>query len=363
MTKKTENGRRAVLYARVSTRGQAEEGFSLRQQIETLREWCEREGYEVLEVVTDAGHSGARLERPGLDRVRDLTAAGGVSVVVAQDADRITRDPIHRGFLDDEFERRGTRLLALDDWGDDSHQGQLLRFMKGWVAKGERLTMAERSRRGKLRKVREGKLIRGPRAPYGFSYTADHNGLVVKEPEMGVMRRIFEMIGVEGLTMGEVQRRLDGEAVPPLMANDPHQSTSGRWHKSTIRKLVLNELYRPLTVEEIAASALIKPEVISPPSTLRRSMGCGLTASATKECGESGAKMGSIATAIGWWPSPGRSGWPRRYPSRTRASRGRTWTRRGSASPATRAALPRLRRAVSGNSPAGSSGAASAAAR
>jgi site-specific DNA recombinase len=151
----SESGRRAVLYARVSTRGQAEEGYSLRQQIEALQAWCEHEGYEVLEVVTDAGHSGTNLERPGLDRVRDLIASADVSVVVAQDADRITRTPIHRGFLDDEFERRGTRLLALDDWGDDSHEGQLLRFIKGWVSKGERLKMVERSRRGKLRKVRE----------------------------------------------------------------------------------------------------------------------------------------------------------------------------------------------------------------
>jgi site-specific DNA recombinase len=149
------DGRRAILYARVSKRSQAEDGYSLAQQVEDLRAWCERGGYEVREEVTDAGYSGASLERPGLDRVRDLVATGGVAVVVAQDADRITRDPVHRGFLDDEFERHGTRLLALDDWGDDSHEGQLLRFIKGWVSKGERLKMVERSRRGKLRKVRE----------------------------------------------------------------------------------------------------------------------------------------------------------------------------------------------------------------
>src|SRR5215211_5908765 len=99
---------------------------------------------EVLEVVRDEGHSGAYLERPGLDRVRDLVEAGGVSLVVAQDADRITREPSHRALLDEEFERFGTRLIALDDWGDDSHEGQLLKFLKGWVSKGERLKIAER---------------------------------------------------------------------------------------------------------------------------------------------------------------------------------------------------------------------------
>jgi site-specific DNA recombinase len=148
----TTNGhgpKRAILYARVSTKKQAEEDhYSLTQQLEALREYAAREGYEILKEVEDKGFSGASLERPGLDTIRDLVASGGVSVVLAQDADRITRDPSHRAFLDDEFERFGTRLLALDDWGDDSHEGELLRYLKGWVSKGERLKISERSRRG-----------------------------------------------------------------------------------------------------------------------------------------------------------------------------------------------------------------------
>src|SRR4051794_21012305 len=129
--------KRAILYARVSTDEQARSGYSLAQQIEALREYAVREGYEVFEEIIDPGQSGAYLERPGFDRVRDLVQAGSVSLVLAQDADRITRDPGHRAFLDDEFERLGARLVALDDWGDDTHEGQLLKFLKGWVSKGE----------------------------------------------------------------------------------------------------------------------------------------------------------------------------------------------------------------------------------
>jgi transcriptional regulator with XRE-family HTH domain len=85
------------------------------------------------------------MERPGLDRVRDLMEAGGVSVVAAQDASQITRDPAHRAFLDDEFERFGTRLLTLDGWDDNTHEGELLKFLKGRVRKGERLKIAGRA--------------------------------------------------------------------------------------------------------------------------------------------------------------------------------------------------------------------------
>lgn len=234
----------AVLYARVSGEEQVR-GYSLRQQLAALRKWCETEGYEVLEEVEDPGHSGAYLERPGLDRVRDLVAEvpGRVAVVVAQDADRITRDPMHRGFLDDELERYGCRLVALDDWGDDSHEGQLLKYMKGWVSKGERLKIAERTRRGLDRKVAEGKVIRGNQAPYGFAYSEDGGTLLVSEPEMRVVRRIFRQVGAEGESMGEVRRRLRDEGVPSAMG--------GGWPRSTIRYLILNELYWPRGPEEL----------------------------------------------------------------------------------------------------------------
>src|SRR3954463_11603366 len=96
--------RRAVLYSRVSTDEQARSGYSLAQQIEALRTYAAREGYEVLEEVSDPGQSGASLERPGMDRVRDLVAAGGVSVVLAQDRDRFAREPAYLYLLRKELE-------------------------------------------------------------------------------------------------------------------------------------------------------------------------------------------------------------------------------------------------------------------
>ena len=81
----------AVLYARVSGEEQAKKGYSLPDQRQALREWAKDEGYEVLEEIADEGWSGAYLERPGLDRVRDLVEAGGVSIVAALFRDRIAR--------------------------------------------------------------------------------------------------------------------------------------------------------------------------------------------------------------------------------------------------------------------------------
>ena len=52
--------KRAILYARVSTDEQARSGYSLAQQIEALRDYAVREGYEVLEEVQDPGQSGGQ---------------------------------------------------------------------------------------------------------------------------------------------------------------------------------------------------------------------------------------------------------------------------------------------------------------
>ena len=90
-----QGAKRAILYARVSTDEQARTGYSLAQQLEALKGYAVREGYEILEEVMDPSQSGTSLERLGMDRVRDLVAAGGVFVVLAQDRDRFAREPAY----------------------------------------------------------------------------------------------------------------------------------------------------------------------------------------------------------------------------------------------------------------------------
>src|SRR5215211_437140 len=244
--------RRAILYARVSTDEQARSGYSLAQQLEALREYAAREGYEVLEEVVDPGQSGASLERPGMDRVRDLVAAGGVSVVLAQDRDRIAREPAYHYLLKREFAEQGTRLAALSDSGDESPEGELTDGILDQLAKYERAKIVERSRWGKLRKAREGKVVAGHSPNYGFRFNASRDGYVVDEEKMAVVRRIFHMVAVEGKTTHSVARTLEREGIP--------NPGGGRyWYKGRIKTMILDDVYRPRTLPEVAT--LVAPEV------------------------------------------------------------------------------------------------------
>jgi site-specific DNA recombinase len=130
--------KRAILYARVSTDERARSGYSLAQQLEALRDYAAREDYEVLEEVQDPGQSGASLERPGMDCVRNLVAAGGVSVVFAQDRDRFAREPAYHYFLRREFEEHGAKIHALNERGDESPEGELTDGILDQLAKYER---------------------------------------------------------------------------------------------------------------------------------------------------------------------------------------------------------------------------------
>jgi site-specific DNA recombinase len=246
--------KRAILYARVSTDEQAKSGYSLAQQMEALREYAAREGYEVLEEVIDPGQSGASLERPGMDRIRDLVAAGGVSVVLAQDRDRFAREPAYHYLLRREFEERGCKLKALNDRGDESPEGELTDGILDQLAKFERAKTAERTRRGKLRKVQEGKLLAGSVPNFGFKFNPTRDGYEVDEEAMRIVRRIFYLIGVEGRTLYGVGKVLRGKDVP---------TPNGKklWSQTSVRKIINNDVYRPHERHEI--EGLIAPEIVA----------------------------------------------------------------------------------------------------
>jgi site-specific DNA recombinase len=246
--------KRAILYARVSTDEQARSGYSLAQQIDALRAYAASEGYEVLEEVVDPGQSGASLERPGMDRVRDLVAAGGVSVVLAQDRDRFAREPAYHYLLRREFEEHGTKIRAMNDRGDASPEGELTDGILDQLAKYERAKIAERSRRGKLRKAREGKLIPSPTPDYGFDYNRTRDNYVVDEEKMQVVRRIFRMVGAEGDSLNGVKKTFDREGIPTPRG-------SRYWGNTFIQRVVTDDVYKPHTFEEV--KALVSPEVAS----------------------------------------------------------------------------------------------------
>jgi site-specific DNA recombinase len=241
--------KRAILYTRVSGEEQKQKGYSLDDQRDALRAWARDEGYDILEEVEDGAWSGSFLTRPGLDRVRELAAGGGVHAVAALYRDRFARG-IYTQLLAAELAEHGTSLIALNSQGDDSPDGELADGIMDVISGWERKKIAERTKRGKLRKARAGKSVSSiPK--YGFRFDEAHDALVVHEPEMAVMEKIFRM-AAEGCGVRTMQSRLYAAGIPSPRGRDV-------WDRRVIRKIVSSDEYRPFTREEIAE--LVSPEV------------------------------------------------------------------------------------------------------
>jgi site-specific DNA recombinase len=179
-----------------------------------------------------------------MDSVRDLVAGGGVSVVLAQDRDRFSREPAYTYLLRREFEEHGCELRSLNDRGDGSPEGDLSDGILDQLAKFERAKTAERSRRGKLRKAREGKMICGHTPGYGFRYNDARDGYEVEPHNMAVVRRIFSLIGGAGEALYGTARTLEREGIPSPSGNRV-------WVKPTVKDIILDDAYRTLSYDEL----------------------------------------------------------------------------------------------------------------
>src|SRR5437870_11755132 len=212
--------RMTALYARVSSEQQREENtvasqtawlidFAKAHDLEVLKEW----------VFEDAGYSGATLERPGLERVRDLAAEGQIQVVLAYSPDRLSRKYAYQILLIEELARHGVETLFVKAPQGTSPEDQLLVQFQGMIAEYERAQILERSRRGKRHRAHSGEISVMSGAPYGYRYIRKTDeapaAYIVNEAEARVVRRAYEMYTVEGLSIGEITRRLNAESIPP----------------------------------------------------------------------------------------------------------------------------------------------------
>jgi site-specific DNA recombinase len=231
---------RAALYARVSTDKQ-ERDETIASQVAALLQASAQRGYQVsdADVFRDEGYSGARLDRPALDRLRDLVAEGGYDVVLVLAPDRLARHYAYQVVVTDEFTQAGCRVEFLNHTGGTSPEEHLLLQMQGVFAEYERALIAERLRRGRLFAARQGRAT-WAHPPFGYTYlrktvTAPQT-LLINEHEAEIVRLMYHWLVEEGLSSYAITRRLQ----------EQHFSTrKGRgWRQSTVIEVLRDPLYK-----------------------------------------------------------------------------------------------------------------------
>jgi len=229
---------RVALYARVSSESQAARG-TIGSQLEVLVARTTAAGHEIVATYADEGYSGARLDRPGLDALRDAAEGGAFEAVWCLSPDRLARSFPYQVLIIDELTRLGVPMVFTDSPPiDDDPQARLLIQMQGVISEYERAKIAERYRRGKLYRVRAGEAIFW-KVPYGYRRVARSDAgparLEVYEPEAVVVRRIFAEY-TSGTSLRQIIRHLYEDGVPT-------PTGKALWASSTINGLINNPTF------------------------------------------------------------------------------------------------------------------------
>jgi site-specific DNA recombinase len=232
---------RVAVYARVSTTRQAQ-AQGIEQQLDRLRAAVAVRGWELEDqyVYRDDGYSGARIGRPGLDRLRDHAALADLDVVVVTAPDRLARNYVHQVLLIDELAARGCQVEFLDRPMSADPHDQLLLQIRGAVAEYERTLIAERMRRGRQAKLRAGTLLPWTTAPFGYRLDPERPrraDVVRTEPgEAALVAQLFDWYLEPQATVYRLARRLTDLGVPTPRGGP-------RWNTASVRGILRNPSY------------------------------------------------------------------------------------------------------------------------
>jgi site-specific DNA recombinase len=251
----------AAIYARVSSDQQAGHA-TIGSQVAALEARLAQDGTDPTPDgrFVDEGYSGATLVRPALERLRDAVAAGHLDRLYVHSPDRLARRYAYQVLLVDEFRRAGVEIVFLNRSIGVSPEDDLLLQVQGMVAEYERAKILERSRRGKRHAAHQGAVSVLSGAPYGYRYIGKHAGggvarYEVEEDEARVVQQMFDWVGHERASIGEVCRRLQAQGCPT-------RSGKPSWDRSTVWGILRNPAY-------VGAAAFGKTRVGPLPARLR----------------------------------------------------------------------------------------------
>jgi site-specific DNA recombinase len=231
----------AAIYTRVSS-DQQRENKTIGSQVDELLHFAEEHGYIVPQeyIFKDEGYSGAILIRPGLEKVRDLSAEGQIQAVLVYSPDRLSRNYAYQVVLMDEFSSCGTEVLFVNSPKADTPEEALLLQFQGMIAEYERAMIKERSRRGKRFKAKSGIVSVLCGAPYGYNYIRKTEETAayyeINQEEAFIVREVYHKYAEEFLSIGAITRELNAKKVPT-------RKRISKWERSTVWAMLRNPAY------------------------------------------------------------------------------------------------------------------------
>lgn len=188
--------KRGVIYRRVSTDDQKDNGYSLQSQTNRLKEKMTNDGViATLEPIEDV-ESGRNFERKGLKVLIRLAREGLIDFVYVYDLDRLGRDVIETPYLMHKLKKMGVIVSDInEEYNFDDPIQYLFVMIKCYRGHAESIRIGNRTQEGKIEKFKEGKWV----GPPPFGYRVNANGFLEKRLDLEAMvRDLFQIIANTG---------------------------------------------------------------------------------------------------------------------------------------------------------------------
>ena len=226
----TEDKKIAGIYVRVSTEEQSREGFSLKEQEERLKEFCNFKRYEIYKIYKDAGISAKNDKRPAYQEMMSDVKNKNINVIVAFKLDRLTRSVYD---IEKLMKTVNDYECDIDCMADESNtttsNGRMVMRIMTSVSQNEIEKCSERTKFGMVGAIKSGHIPN--RTPLGFKRI--DKKLVPDLITKDVIVRVFDLY-LEGKSHQTIANIYNKEQV----------LGKTNWYDSTIQKILSNELYK-----------------------------------------------------------------------------------------------------------------------
>ena len=272
--------KQAVIYCRVSTGKQEDEGYSLQTQVEACQKYANEHGIQVSRenIFCEAESGAVLIDRPILSDIRDRIRKGEVKTLICHAVDRLSREITHLYIIAEECERYECDLMFVTELLDTSAQGKLLMGVSAYVAEIERLKLRERVQRGRIGKLRSGKIHSEGFEKYGWrreKVDGKFTGRRLEhKPEADIVRQIFDLYGNKGMSMLKIAQLLNAKGTPSPAVSVKRNYKNGktpRWNAKTISNIISDADYKGETIAwrtKLVGKGRAKKQVLRDPEEM-----------------------------------------------------------------------------------------------
>jgi site-specific DNA recombinase len=223
---------RCGIYVRVSTDDQRDNGYSIDSQLRMIKEYCEKNEYDIVDVYNDAGHSGKDLTRPEMQRLLKDIKSKKIDKLVAIKVDRLTRNNYDGFWLLNYCEEHDVKIeLILEPYDVSTANGEMIFGMNLVFGQRERKEIGARTKRAMEEMTLE--RIHLSKAPYGYTRNKETGHLEVEPIEAEVVKEIFELCKKGHSTRG----------IATIMKDNNAYLKQGKWKSDRVYKILTNSIY------------------------------------------------------------------------------------------------------------------------